>query len=537
VQALRKRTETACGCPPAAPAARTQAEAHFARGLGLHDAGQLDPAMHAFAAALALTPTHVESIVALGHCLLDAERHADAADLINAALHRHPEDVSVLILQGRALSALGNPAQAIGALSLALAVEPANAAAHTGLAAALAASGDMDGALHHSLTAFRLVSDHAHASNFSSLLVALGHFKEAQVVAEYALRLRPNYFGALVNWASALDALGRLEDAVIAGQRAVASAPDNVTGRLLLGGLHLRLGQMSGPAWDLYEWRLRLAKSPPAWMGAPRWSGEALAGQTVLLHAEQGLGDTLQFVRYAPLVAARAGRVILVVQRPLLRLLQNTPGVDEIVALGDELPPFDVLCPLLSLPRLFGTTLESIPPALPYPSPSSPVAAHSEGPLRVGLVWAGNPDFPLDRQRSLPVAALAALAGIPGVQFHSLQYLASPVVPAALPAALGATDLMAGVMDFADTAARIAGLDLVIAVDTAVAHLAATMGKPVWLLSRFRGCWRWLHDRADSPWYPSMRIIRQARLNDWTGVMEQVRRDLSNLTVDGRTNA
>jgi tetratricopeptide (TPR) repeat protein len=450
----------------------------------------------------------------------------DSAGL-ETALARRPDDVRLLILKGWQLVTAGRAKEAIGTLSLALAVEPANEAAHAGLADALAANGEVERAVRHSMMSFRLAPDHARASNFSAKLIMGGYFKEAQTVAEYALRRHPDYFGALVNRATALDALGLLEDAVIDGERAVAVSPDNVTGRLMLAGLYLRLGQMTARAWDLYESRHRRNPRVPVWMQGPVWAGEDLTGRTILLHAEQGYGDTLQFVRYAPLVARRASRVILAVQPALLRLLRAVPGVDRVVPMGDALPQHDVICPLLSLPRLFGTTLDSIPPPLAY-ADACPAAPDSSGLLRVGLVWAGNPDFPLDAQRSLPVAALSALAGIPRVQFHSLQ-----MPPAALPPDLGLIDLMEGVQDFADTAARVAGLDLVIAVDTAVAHLAATMGKPVWLLCRFRGCWRWLHDRADSPWYPSLRVVRQTRLKDWSGVLAEVRRDLEAIAGSG----
>jgi len=502
-----------------------RAHAAFQRGLALHESGQGDAALAAFADALQQAPGHIESILAAGHCLLDAKRGAEAEQMLAPALVRHPEDVRLLILKGRALLAAGRAQEAIGTLSLVIAVQPGNAGAHAGLADALAAHGEVDRAVLHSMVAFRLMPDHGHASNFSAKLIMGGYFEEARNVADYALRLRPDHFGALVNRATALDGLGLLEDALATGERAVAASPKNVTARLMLAGLYLRLGRMTARAWDLYEWRHRQNPGTPGWMQGPVWAGEDLTGRTILLHAEQGYGDTLQFVRYAPLVARRAGRVILAVQPALLRLLRTVPGVDLVVPMGGALPQFDIVCPLLSLPRLFATTLETIPPPLPY-ADACPMPPAAPGPLRVGLVWAGNADFPLDAQRSIPAAALAALASIPGVQFYSLQMPAG-----ALPPGLNMINLMGGVQDFADTAARVAGLDLVIAADTAVAHLAATMGKPVWLLSRFRGCWRWLHDRVDSPWYPSLQIIRQTTLKDWSGVLATVRRALEALAA------
>ena len=499
--------------------------AAFQRGLVLHDSGQGEAARAAFAEALQHAPGHIESILAAGHCLLDAKLVTEAERILAPALARYPEDVRLLLLKGRALLAAGRTKEAVGTLSLVIAVQPGNAGAHAGLADALAADGAVERAVLHSMAAFRLAPDHGHASNFSAKLIMGGHFEEALTVADYALRLRPDHFAALVNRATALDGLGLLEAALAAGERAVAASPGNVTARLMLAGLYLRLGRMTPRAWDLYEWRHRQNPGTPGWMKGPVWAGEDLTGRTIVLHAEQGYGDTLQFVRYAKLVAQRAGRVILAVQPALLRLLRAVPGADAVVPMGGALPLFDVVCPLLSLPRLFATTLGTIPPPLPYADAAAAIP-DAPGPLRVGLVWAGNPDFPLDAQRSIPASALAALAGIPGVQFYSLQMPAR-----ALPPGLDMVDLMAGVEDFADTAARVAGLDLVIAADTAVAHLAATMGKPVWLLSRFRGCWRWLHDRADSPWYPSMRIIRQTTLRDWSGALSTVRRDLEALAA------
>ena len=497
----------------------------FERGLALHEAGQLDAALAAFTAALQHQPGHVESIVARGHCLLDAGQVGAAIACVTPALDRHPDDLRLMVLKGRMLLMDGQVTAAINSLTLVLAVRPADAAAHAGLADALAALGEIEPAVQHSMMAFRLVPAPCHASNFSAKLIMGGYFEEAQTVAEYALRLRPGHFGALVNRATALDAQGRLEDAVIAGEQALAASPGNVVGQLMLAGLYLRLGRMTHRAWSLYEARHRQYPGPAAWQLAPVWAGEDLAGRVILLHAEQGYGDTLQFVRYATLVAQRGARVILAVPRPLLRLLRIVPGVAQIAAIGDLLPPVDFVCPLLSLPRLFATTLDTIPPPLPY-ADAGPAAPGAPDLLRVGLVWAGNPQFPLDALRSLPGAALGVLAGIPRVQFYSLQLLKPDAPPD-----LGMIDLMDGVEDFADTAARIAGLDLVIAVDTAVAHLAATMGKPVWLLSRFRGCWRWLHDRPDTPWYPTMRIMRQTRLRDWSGVLSDVRRDLAAMTA------
>ena len=493
------------------------APARFERGLALHR-------------AMRLHPHPADRAVAEGEGLLNAGHAENAAVLLTAACQRHPGDARILALNARALRALGRTGPAIGALFMAAELRPDDPAIQSALGSALLDHGDPAQALAHCLHAFRLAPNPVHAITLSCVLIALGHYAEALAVADHTLDQQPDRFEALVNRAMALEGLCRFDDAVRAGQDAVAALPDNATARHNLAVTLLSLGRLTPETWDLYEWRL-LLKGKPAWLEAvTRWEGEDIAGRTILLHAEQGQGDTLQFVRYAPLVAARAGRVILVVQPALARLLRDVPGVDHVVAAGGVLPPFDVVCPLLSLPRLLGTTLDTIPPALPYADEYAPWDDADElaaPALRVGLVWAGSSTFADNRQRSLPPAALMGLAGLPGVQFYSLQRHEAGGTVA--PAELGVIDLMDGVQDFADTAARVAGLDLVIAVDTAVAHLVATMGKPVWLLSRWRGCWRWLLGRADSPWYPSLRIFRQERPNDWAGVIAQVRQDLAAL--------
>ncbi len=495
-------------------------------GVALAAAGRVDEAIDTWDRAVRLHPDQADSIVELGQALLGAGRSEDAAVLLTSACQRHSGDARILALNGRALLVLGRTGPAIGALFMALELQPGDAAAHAALGNALFDTGDIEQAMAHSVEAFRLTPDHVHAITLSRVLIALGHYTEALALAEYAVDLRAECLEALVNLAIALEGLGRFEDAVAAGQQAVIAAPDSAVARHNLAVTRLGLGQLTAEAWDLYEWRLQL-NGRPAWLSAVEpWNGQDIAGRTILLHAEQGLGDTLMFVRYAPLLAARGCRVVLAVQAPLVRLLRAVPGVDHVVAIGGTLPPFDVMCPLLSLPRILGTTLDTIPPALPYADDYSPWDDAAAG-LRVGLVWAGSKGFADDRQRSLAVADLAALTGVPGVQFYNLQR--PEAGRPGLPAELGVIDLMADVQDFAETAALVAGLDLVISVDTAVAHLAATMGKPVWLLSRFRGCWRWLHGRADSPWYPSMRIIRQVRPNDWAAVITQVRQDLATL--------
>ena len=529
---------------------RQDAQALFRRGAGMHGAGQLAPAVAAYRSAVLLAPDHADALNNLAAALAAMGRHADAAAawqrlarlrpgnadavaglagallanrrpnealLALAACAGLPPEARLLRLNARALLAMGLTDPALGALHLAVALQPDDHAVHAELAAALLQDKRDGEALAPALQAFRLAPTADNSVRLSCVLLGAGHLDAALEVTEAVLQADPDCAEAMVNRSIALESLGRMAEAVGAARDAVAAAPADPVMRHHLGTTLLAAGALTAEAWDLYEARLKLPGVrvlPPARF----WDGGPLDGRTLLIHAEQGLGDTLQFVRYVPLAAARGGRVVLAVQPTLVRLLQGTPGAAEVVPAGAALPAFDVFVPLLSLPRLLGTTLESVPPPLPYGVPLAPrqTGRPRAGGLRVGLVWAGGGVFTEDRHRSMPATAMDGLAGVPGVHFVSLQLGA-----AALPA--GAEDGMAGVQDFADTAARMAGLDLVIAVDTAVAHLAATMDVPVWLLSRHRGCWRWGHGRADSPWYPGLRLFRQSRPGDWDGVVQDVR--------------
>ena len=281
--------------------------------------------------------------------------------------------------------------------------------------------------------------------------------------------------------------------------------------------------------WPGYEWRWKckeFGSLPP--FHPPLWDGSPLDGRTILVHAEQGLGDTLQFIRYAPLVHQRGGRVILVCQPPLIGLLTRSPGVERLVAQGEALPDYDVHVPLMSLPGLLGTTLESVPADVPYLDAEPQLVEawrHRLGSypgFKVGIVWQGNPKFRLDRRRSIPLAQFAPLARVPGVHLFSLQKGPGAEQLAAVTDRFPVTDLGRRLDDFMDTAAVLKNLDLVISVDTAIAHLAGALGIPVWVALPFVPDWRWLMDREDSPWYPTMRLFRQARPGQWEDVFQRI---------------
>lgn len=386
-------------------------------------------------------------------------------------------------------------------------------------------------------------------SNRAFALHELGRSDEALDSCARALAVDPGSVDAHVNRAGVLLALGRTQEALASYDRAIAGDPERASLYVNRALARLSIGDFVG-GWNDYEWRW---KDSEGWVihekrkfREPRWRGDVpLEGKTIFLHAEQGYGDTIQFCRYAALLAERGARVILEVPRALAGLMTCVAGVAQLLVHGQPVPPFDCYAPLLSLPLALRTRLDSIPATVPYLAPSEEhrrrwrqrfSASRGRVVPRVGLVWSGGfrPSRPelwsANARRNIALRSLHPL-NIPGVEFYSLQkgepaeaeFVQVKAEPWDGP---DIVDFTHEIEDFADTAALIEQLDLVIAVDTATAHLAGALAKPVWILNRFDGCWRWLKDRDDSPWYPTARLYRQARAGDWDGVMERVRRDL-----------
>ena len=355
---------------------------------------------------------------------------------------------------------------------------------------------------------------------------------EAETAYERALELDPRLAEAHYNLGNIHHQENRLERATTHYQRALSINPDYAEAHLNLGLTWLLAGELE-QGWREYEWRLRLADAAgqrPE-LDVPRWTGAPLKGKRVLLHTEQGLGDAIQFARHAPLVKARGGIVIVECQSVLARLLGTVPGVDQVMARGGPVPRVDAQAPLMSLPAILGTTLETVPHDVPYVAAApghegrfDRSLARAEGRRKIGIVWAGNPAHKNDRHRSCPLRHFLALSELPDVALFSLQKEPPEHDPLCGPQVVDLTSLLD---DFADTAAAIERLDLVISVDTAVAHLAGALGRPVWLVLPFAPDWRWLLDREDSPWYPSMRLFRQQRPGDWEGVFQRLAKVLA----------
>jgi tetratricopeptide (TPR) repeat protein len=481
-------------------------EAHYNLANALCDLGKLEEAIPSYQRALALGPESAE---------------ADA-------VASNPDSSEVYCKLGNALLAKNELAKAAPFFERSLTLRRDNAEAHNCLGFVLEATGRLEEAREHYGRARDLAPEKAeYHSNLGNVLQAQGRLDEAIQCHQRALELEPGFAKGYNNLAVVFAIQGRINEAMALYEHALTLDPDYVQAQLNRSMLQLLQGDFAS-GWRNYESRWQALKQRS--LTQPRWQGEPLAGKCILLHAEQGLGDTLQFLRYLPQVQAAGGSVVLEVPARLLRLAAQLPGVAELVTSGDPLPPFDCHCPLMSLPLVFGTTLESIPADVPYlsvPAEAMQSAAALRWPakgLRVGLVWSGNPDYGKNLFRSMALRQLEPLLDLEGIHFFSLQMGAAAAQLAQTPAEI--TDLAPVTSDMADTAAQIAHLDLVITVDTSVAHMAGALAKPVWLLLPLAPNWRWLQERADSPWYPQMRLFRQPRLGDWPSVVEAVRKAL-----------
>jgi len=371
-------------------------------------------------------------------------------------------------------------------------------------------------------------NDAGYQSNLGVIFSTLGRFGAAISYFESAIRLQPNLAEARNNLGNALRETGRYAEAESQFQAALSLRPEYPDAEWNLAFVLLARGNFAA-GLPAYEARLKMRGMPNRAFPQPMWDGSPLAGRTILLHAEQGIGDTFNFIRYAPLVAAAGGRVLALVQPTVHRLMKwQSLGVEKWLADGDALPTFDVHCPLLSLPKLLGTTMQTIPPQSPPLQVDPQLAAvwkqklaNDTSKLKVGLVWAGNQFPPHNRKRSTILETLLPLANTPHVSFYSLQKGAAPPSPGTADA-MRLIDFTSSLNDFADTAAMIDALDLVITIDTGVAHLAGAMGKPTWTLLPSVPDWRYFLDRSDSPWYPSMRLFRQPTAGDWATPIAQI---------------
>ncbi len=517
----------------------------FNQANALKDLGRLEEAVASYDRALALQPDLAPALCNRGIALHALKRHTQALASLDAALARAPGIAEAHLNRGTVLDDLKHHEEALASYDKALALRPEYAEALSNRGVALHALGRDDEALECFDRALMVRPDYAEAlTHRGATLDAMRRYDEALASYNRAIALKPDHADAYGNRGTAFYNLKRLDEALADFDRALGLRPDlpevhwnQATARLITGDYARGFAE--------YEWRWRretMASSRRDFR-APLWRGEDVAGKTVLLHSEQGFGDSIQFCRYAPALAARGARVILEVEAPLQRLMTTlvTPLADgiEVIARGSPVPAFDAYCPLLSLPLAFGTRLATVPSDTPYlHARTQDIAAWNERlgdkrRPRIGLAWSGNPNHLRDAERSIAFQALLPLFDLEA-GFVSVQKDVRAADADVLAGHSGILQVGEHLKDFADTAALIAALDLVVTVDTSVAHLAGALGKPVWLLLPTIPDWRWLLEREDSPWYPTARLFRQDETRRYEGVIARVREALNRSLASGR---
>ncbi|MGH7138229.1 MAG: tetratricopeptide repeat protein [Pirellulales bacterium] len=513
-------------------------------------------ALECFQRASELEPREPEGPFHVGNTLLKQEQWAEAEAAYRQCLALRPDHLEALVNLGFALGEQQKLVEAEGCYRKALAIKPDVPEIHQNLGNVLRDRGELGEAVacYHEALALRPDYSKAHV-NLGVALIALGESEQAITHLKRGVELQPDFAEAFNSLGAAVSVLRKFDEAHAHYAHAIELMPDYADAQWNRSLLWLLQGDFER-GWPAYEWRWRCPRTlPKPSYSEPVWDGSPLDGRSILLYGEQGLGDTLHFVRYARIVKAFGGRVIVQCQRSLLPLLARCPGIDQLVAQGKTPPTFDVQAALMSLPLILGTRGDNIPGDVPYLSADPALAEHWRWQLaplrefRVGIAWQGNTRHPWDRHRSTQLEHFAPLSRVPGVRLISLQkeevqsrteqpgvVAASPdgaagfsCVPFEMVSFGSLLDKTAG--PFMDTASIIGNLDLVVAVDTSVAHLAGALAAPTWLALNYSADWRWMLDRDDSPWYPSMRLFRQQRPGEWCGVFRQMAEALEKLVA------
>lgn len=501
-------------------------------GVVLQGLGRQQEAASAYEDALRLDPSRFDVWFGLAAALQVQDRLQDAEAAYRQALQLRPADARCLSNLGTVLRKLGQSESAEECYRNAIAAEPQLVDAHHNLGNVLRDQCRYEEAL----AAYQAAIDTGAAStdvftHRGNVLQDVGRMEEAVASYQRALELDSLSTEAWFNLGTALQSSGHPEEAIRSYERALELDPKHADAHFGLAMPLLRRGEFDR-GWPEYEWRWKSTVPGRELRDIPRpdWQGDALEGRVIFIEAEQGLGDAMHFVRYVPLVEQKGGRVILECRPELRRLFEHSFPTVQVASEGDTVTDFDVRAQLMSLPRIFGTRVETIPNSVPYLQPD-PMLAQEWRPrikgnrLKVGLVWATNtPEVP-SRERLLPPPLLAELGDVAGVRFYSLQVGQA----AANRPALDLMDLAPDLSDFAETAAAVSLLDLVISVDTSVAHLAGALARPVWIVLPAVAEWRWLENRSDSPWYPTARLFRQSVFGDWASVIADIRRALHSI--------
>jgi tetratricopeptide (TPR) repeat protein len=512
------------------------AEAHFNLGTVFGIQGKISEAMDSYHRALTVKPDYLEAHCSLNQLLLIQGKLQEAANGCEYALSFDKNSAEIHNLLGQIREAQGQLEAATQSFRTASVLKPNFAEAYSNLGRILEAQGCFQEAESRCRQALALKPQFAEAYyNLGTALLSQGRWGEATACYQHALTIRANFFEAYNSLGLVLAEQGQFAEALAVYQHVLQHKPNLAETHCQAALVLLLLGNFEA-GWSEYEWRWQTAQFPHRTFSAPPWDGSSLQGKTILLYAEQGLGDMIQFVRYAPLIKSMGATVIVETFAPLISILSTCSGVDRLLPYGQPPPPIDTYAPLMSLPRVLSTRLYNIPTEIPYlhvPTEHIP-DQHLQNQLtqegsdfKVGLVWAAKSQHRLNHKRYCPLADLEPLIGIAGVQWFSLYK--GDLVAELEPYQDRVNDLGSLFVDFADTAWAVEQLDLVITVDTAVAHLAGALGRPVWVLLPFIPDWRWLLDREDSPWYPTARLFRQKAPGDWSSAIEPAARLLRTL--------
>ncbi|MGL5196240.1 MAG: tetratricopeptide repeat protein, partial [Chroococcales cyanobacterium] len=471
-----------------------------------HQGGKINTAVGYYKQAILADSRYLPGYINLGAALRSLGKTSEAISYLAQAIAVDSQCLPAHYNLGNALSDDGNFQEAIAHYRQVIALDAHHSQAHYHLGNALKELGNVTEAVAYIQQATTLDPNYTEAHNtLGNLFLKEARITEAMACFQRAIALDSQYIDAQINLGISFQEQHQTPGAIATYHRALEIQPDSAEAHLNLALSLLIAGDLPA-GFAEYEWRWRVKGCPaPPHFEVPQWQGADLTGKTLLLYGEQGLGDTLQFIRYGTLLAQRGIRVVALVAAPLVSILKTVPGIDAISSHQEALKPFESWIPLMSLPRIFGTTLPTIPATIPYiQPPHSRQLPIESAQFKVGIVWAGNPQHPSDYKRSCSLDVFQNFLTVPGVQFYSLQKGQAGETWQEMNLPL--QDLGPSLQDFADTAAAISQLDLIITVDTSVAHLAGAMGKPTWLLLAYTPDWRWGLEGSDSPWYPSLRL-------------------------------
>jgi tetratricopeptide (TPR) repeat protein len=504
-------------------------DAYFNLGNTYAEKGELDEALVCFLKSAEINPELFEAYNNIGNIFMERKQFDKGIMYYQRALNLNPGLADVYCNLADAFVATQQIDEAIACYQEIMQLDPSIAMSYFHIGNLLQGKGRYDEAVHYYQKAIEISPTNAELyNNLGTAIYQKGFVEESITYYKKALVLNPDYAVAYSNLGIALHNQGKLDEAFAAYQKALYIKPDIADAHLNTSLIHLIKGNFE-KGWKEFEWRWRTKEFIPQQRNFPQplWDGSDIEGKTILLYAEQGFGDTIQFVRYAPFVAQRNAKVIIECLNDVKSLVQTVDGVSHVVVRGEPLPEFDLQCPLLRLPFVFNTTKETIPVQIPYLfiAPESvqrwkELIQHDDSKLKIGIAWSGNPKHINDRNRSFSLDTFVPLSKVEDIAFYSLQKANN------LSSSMNLIDYTDEFHDFSDTGALIENLDLIVSVDTAVVHLAGSLGKPVWVLLPYVPDWRWMLNRDDSPWYPTMRLFRQPSPGDWKSVIATLSEEL-----------